>query len=105
MAYAISDDCISCGACAAECPVSAISEGDGKFVIDADTCIECGELKKIKCPTLVLAGEFDIIRKKETHLIADSIPNSTLRIIKGKGHGDYVVNSDYLRGTITEYIL
>ena len=38
MAYAISDDCISCGACAAECPVGAISEGDGKFVIDADTC-------------------------------------------------------------------
>ena len=35
MAYQISDDCISCGACAAECPVSAISEGDGKFVIDA----------------------------------------------------------------------
>ena len=42
MAYVISDDCISCGACAAECPVSAIAEGDGKFVIDADTCIECG---------------------------------------------------------------
>ena len=33
MAYAISDDCISCGACAAECPVGAISEGDGKFVL------------------------------------------------------------------------
>ena len=31
MAYKISDDCISCGACAAECPVSAISEGDGKY--------------------------------------------------------------------------
>ena len=41
MAYQISDDCISCGACAAECPVSAISEGDGKFVIDADVCLEC----------------------------------------------------------------
>ena len=42
MAFKISDDCISCGACAAECPVNAISEGDGKFVIDADTCISCG---------------------------------------------------------------
>ncbi len=37
MAYKISDDCICCGACASECPVSAISEGDGKYVIDADT--------------------------------------------------------------------
>ena len=42
MAFVISDDCIMCGACAEECPVSAISEGDAKYVIDADTCIECG---------------------------------------------------------------
>lgn len=42
MAYKISDDCISCGACAAECPVRAISEGDGKYEIDADKCIDCG---------------------------------------------------------------
>ena len=33
MAYQISDDCISCGACQAECPVDAISEGDGKYVM------------------------------------------------------------------------
>ena len=42
MAYIIDENCISCGACAAECPVEAISEGDGKYVIDADACIECG---------------------------------------------------------------
>ena len=42
MAYVIGDACISCGACAADCPVEAISEGDGKYVIDADKCIECG---------------------------------------------------------------
>lgn len=49
MAYVISDDCISCGACAGECPVDAISEGDGKFVIDAATCIECGACESA-CP-------------------------------------------------------
>ncbi len=42
MAYVINDNCISCGACAADCPVSCITEGDGKYVIDADTCISCG---------------------------------------------------------------
>ena len=42
MAYVIKDTCISCGACAAECPVDAISEGDSIYVIDADKCIDCG---------------------------------------------------------------
>ena len=49
MAYQISDDCISCGVCASNCPVNAISEGDGKYVIDADTCIECGACAE-NCP-------------------------------------------------------
>jgi ferredoxin len=41
MAYVISDECIACGACTAECPVDAISEGD-IYTIDADACIDCG---------------------------------------------------------------
>ena len=50
MAYVIKDACISCGACASECPTEAISEGDGKYVIDADTCISCGTCAGA-CPT------------------------------------------------------
>ena len=49
MAYKISDECIACGACAAECPVGAISEGDGKYVIDADVCVSCGSCAE-QCP-------------------------------------------------------
>lgn len=41
MAFKITDACIACGACAENCPVSAISEGD-IYVIDAETCIGCG---------------------------------------------------------------
>lgn len=40
MARVISDACVSCGSCEAECPVSAISQGDSQFVIDADSCID-----------------------------------------------------------------
>ena len=49
MAYKISDDCSSCGACASQCPVEAISEGDSKYVIDADTCVSCGACAGV-CP-------------------------------------------------------
>ena len=56
MAYIISDDCISCGACAATCPVEAIAEGDGKYDIDADKCISCGSCAD-GCPVGAIAEE------------------------------------------------
>ncbi len=49
MAYFISEECISCGACEAECPVSAISAGDSIYVIDEATCIDCGACAGV-CP-------------------------------------------------------
>ena len=49
MAHKITDECISCGACQAVCPVEAISEGDGKYEINADTCIDCGACAA-QCP-------------------------------------------------------
>ena len=49
MAFVIDESCISCGACAGECPVSCINEGDGKYVINADECISCGNCAEI-CP-------------------------------------------------------
>ena len=41
MAYKITDGCISCGACVADCPVDAIVESAGKYEIN-DACIDCG---------------------------------------------------------------
>ncbi|MCK5075817.1 MAG: 4Fe-4S binding protein, partial [Calditrichia bacterium] len=38
MAYVITDECISCGACVDECPVDAITEGEDIYVIDAELC-------------------------------------------------------------------
>ena len=50
MAYVIGSSCISCGTCEPECPVGAISQGDGKFVVDADSCVDCGACEAA-CPT------------------------------------------------------
>ena len=49
MAYVIGEDCISCGACEAECPVSAIKAGDDKYVIDPEACVDCGACAGV-CP-------------------------------------------------------
>jgi len=50
MAYKITDECISCGACEAECPNKAISEGDTTYKIDPDKCTECvGSHDSSKC--------------------------------------------------------
>lgn len=48
MAYKINEECIACGACESECPVSAISAGD-IYVIDEDACIDCGACAGV-CP-------------------------------------------------------
>ena len=55
MAYVITDDCLACGACAEGCPVGAISEGDGKYEINADVCIDCGACAE-QCPVSAIEG-------------------------------------------------
>jgi ferredoxin len=50
VAYKITDDCISCGACESECPNQAIKEGDTVYVIDPARCTECvGSHASSKC--------------------------------------------------------
>ena len=49
MAYRINDDCINCGACEPECPVSCITQGDTIYVIDEDCCTDCGACADV-CP-------------------------------------------------------
>ena len=56
MAYKISDECISCGTCAGECPVEAISEGQDHYVIDPEKCMSCGTCASA-CPTGAIKEE------------------------------------------------
>jgi ferredoxin len=55
MAFRITDDCLACGACADECPVGAIKEGE-IYTIDPDECTECGACKDA-CPVEAIVEE------------------------------------------------
>ena len=37
MAHKITDACVSCGTCAENCPVEAITQGDTQYEINPDT--------------------------------------------------------------------
>lgn len=56
MAYVIGSACVACGACEAQCPVGAISMGDGKFEIDDAKCIKCGSCES-QCPVGAISQE------------------------------------------------
>lgn len=48
--------------------------------------IDPAGLSQIACPTTVMAGEFDEIKREETDLIHASVPDSRLVIVPGAGH-------------------
>ena len=56
MAYKITDECVSCGTCAEECPSEAILEGDDKYAIDKEKCTDCGTCVDV-CPTEAIVEE------------------------------------------------
>ena len=49
MAYYISDECIMCDLCVAECPENAISAGDPIYSINPELCNDCGDCADV-CP-------------------------------------------------------
>lgn len=55
MAYKITDACMACGACQANCPADAIKEGD-IYVIDQEACMECGACQA-NCPADAIVEE------------------------------------------------
>ncbi|MDR1198241.1 MAG: alpha/beta hydrolase [Prevotellaceae bacterium] len=74
-----------------------------KMMIRQPDISDC-RLQQIRTPTLVLAGQKDIIKKKHTLHIASQIQNSKLKIIKGENHGSYIIHSSKLLDIIKDFV-
>ena len=61
------------------------------------------QLQKISCPTLVIAGDHDVILTKHTLLIANSIPKSYLWIIPGSGHSTPIDHKDEFNEAVDHF--
>lgn len=63
---------------------SDLSEFGQHFYVEPDFMIE--GLRQIKCPTLLLVGEFDYVFLEPTKLMAKEIPDNRLVVMRGCGH-------------------
>ncbi|WP_051349410.1 alpha/beta fold hydrolase [Chryseobacterium gregarium] len=74
-----------------------------KILLLTEPNINPDSLKKIKAPTLVMAGEHDVMPEKHTKLIADKIPNSKILIFKGADHEAPMKISEKFNKAVLEF--
>ena len=65
--------------------------------------IMAGQLQAVRCPTLVIGGDHDVIPVLHTVLIASSIQQSYLWIIPHAGHSTPVFEKDLFNLTVWEF--
>jgi pimeloyl-ACP methyl ester carboxylesterase len=65
--------------------------------------IRLEQLHQIKCPTLVIGGDHDVIRPQHTMLIAQNIANSYLWIIPNSGHSTPIFKRDEFNKTVDDF--
>ncbi|MBR2991187.1 MAG: alpha/beta hydrolase [Solobacterium sp.] len=64
--------------------------------------IRTEQLKQIRIPVAVVAGEKDVIRLSETRKIADNLPDAYVRLVPKAGHGSYIVHKTEIADIILE---
>lgn len=65
--------------------------------------ISLQQLQSIKCPTLVIGGDHDVILPKHTMLIAENIPQSTLWIVPNSGHSTLIHYKKLFNATVDDF--
>ena len=65
--------------------------------------ISLRHLQTIKCPTLVIGGDHDVILPKHTLLIAENISQSTLWILPNSGHSTVINYKNLFNTTVEDF--
>ena len=65
--------------------------------------ITLGQLGQIKCPSLVIGGDHDIILPQHTMLIAQSIPNAFLWILPNSSHSTLIEYKDRFNEVVGDF--
>jgi len=67
--------------------------------------ISLAQLATIKCPSLIIGGDHDILLPKHTMLIADNIPQSYLWILPNSGHSTPIFYKDQFNETVHNFFM
>lgn len=62
------------------------------------------ELKNIRIPVLVTAGENDLVLRTETEKIAGAIPGAEMMIVEKEDHGSYIVDSEIMGNLLIGFL-
>lgn len=65
--------------------------------------IATADLKKVRCPTLVIGGDHDVIPPKHTLAIAQAIPQSYLWILPNSGHSTPITYKDIFNQVVGDF--
>ncbi|UAY52922.1 alpha/beta fold hydrolase [Ferruginibacter albus] len=65
--------------------------------------INFSELAAIKCPSLIICGDRDLIRLEHTIKIYQNIPNAWLWIVPNSGHGTLIEHADEFNKKVDEF--
>jgi pimeloyl-ACP methyl ester carboxylesterase len=65
--------------------------------------IPISDLQTIKCPTLVIGGDHDVIKEEHTMLIYKNIPKAYLWILPASGHSTPIVYKDDFNSVVDRF--
>lgn len=65
--------------------------------------ISTAELKQVRCPTLVIGGDNDVILPKHTLAIAEAIPKAYLWILPNSGHSTLIRYKDMFNQVVGDF--